>query len=88
MRKTFLVALALTGFGLGSASVGVRADDVTTTTTTRTTDEPNGVTVGVPGVVGVQIGGGTRPEGCTSRKTTSTNEDTGTTVSRKTTDCD
>ena len=52
------------------------AEEVTTksTTTTTTTDPAPGVTVGVPGVVGVQIGGG---QGCTTQSKTKTNTETG-----------
>jgi hypothetical protein len=88
MRKQFLVALAVAGLGFWTSGVSVRADEVTTTTTTRTEApaEP-GVTVGVPGVVGVHIGGDARPEGCVTHKETHTDTETGDSVTRKSTDC-
>ena len=85
MRTTILVAATLSclGFGLSAA----RADEVTTTTTTRTeTPSEPGVVVGVPGVVGVQIGGG-HSDGCVTHKETRTDTDTGDSVTRKSTDC-
>jgi hypothetical protein len=85
-QKTFLVA-AVASAGLFGAGLQARADETTTTTTTHSESAPAGVTVGVPGVVGVHIGGD-RPEGCTTKKTTHTNEDTGDSVTHKTTDCD
>jgi len=79
-----LGAAAVLALGLVSASSGAFADETTTTTTTHR-DGGAGVTVGVPGVVGVQIG---KPDsGCTTHKSTTTDEDTGTKVTRKSTNC-
>lgn len=82
--------LALTlGCGLLGASGVAFADDTTTTTTTRTTNtQPApGVTVGIPGVAGVTIGGGQATTGCATHNVTHTDNDTGESVSRTTTDC-
>ncbi len=64
------------------------ADETTTTTTTRTQKpaEP-GVVVGVPGVVGVEVGKAPADPGCAQHKTTTTNENTGTSVTTKETNC-
>jgi hypothetical protein len=77
--KRFLSAVVL---GVGMFAGSAMADEVTTRSTTTTESAP-GLTVGVPGIVGVQIGGG---QGCTTRSKTETNTDTGDsrTVSRST----
>ncbi len=83
--KVLMVA-GLVSFSVMGATSGW-ADDTTTTTTT-TTQKPAepGVVVGVPGVVGVEVG--KRPaEPCAQHKTTTTNEDTGTSVTTKETNC-
>ena len=85
MRLSLAVAALATTAMLG-LSTAARADDTTTTTTTtKTTDSP-AVVVGVPGVVGVEVGHST--EGCVTKKTTTTDDETGDTVSKKTTNCD
>lgn len=61
------------------------ADEVTTTTTTHTEKTGPGVTVGVLGVVGVEVG--KAPVDCTTRKSTTTDDETGTTVTHKATNC-
>jgi hydroxymethylglutaryl-CoA reductase len=66
--------LAATVIGVGIYAGSAMAEEVTTKSTTTTTDPAPGVTVGVPGVVGVQIGGG---QGCTTQSKTKTNTDTG-----------
>jgi hypothetical protein len=82
------VAAALASCSLLSVSGVARADDTTTTTTRTTTDATRpGVVVGVPGVVGVEIGKGPASDDCTTRKTTHTNDETGDSVSRTTTNC-
>ncbi|MBV8564688.1 MAG: hypothetical protein JOY94_06910 [Methylobacteriaceae bacterium] len=79
------VAAAATFVTVGYCTLAL-ADEVTTTTTTREKPAP-GVTVGVPGVVGVEIGKG-GGEDCTTRKKTVTDEDTGTSVSKSQTKCE
>lgn len=87
-NQMILIA-AVASAGLFGAGLQARADETTTTTTTHhTEDAPAGVTVGVPGVVGVHIGPDHVREGCTTQKTTHTNEDTGESVTHKSTDCD
>ncbi len=78
-----LAFAALITSGLASFAL---ADEVTTTTTTRETKPAPGVTIGVPGVAGVQIGGG--QTNCVTRHQTMTNEDTGTSVSKTQRKCD
>jgi hypothetical protein len=68
-KQAFLAAIV----GLGLYASSAMAEEVTTRSTTRTESAP-GITVGVPGVVGVQIGGG---QGCTTRSKTQTNTETG-----------
>jgi hypothetical protein len=66
------------------------AQDSTTTTTTVHHDEvaPGpGVTVGVPGVAGVHVGGPPVESGCTTKKSTTTDNDTGASTTVKRSDC-
>jgi hypothetical protein len=72
MKTTKFLAAAVIGVGIYAGSA--MAEEVTTKSTTTTTDPAPGVTVGVPGVVGVQIGGG---QGCTTQSKTKTNTETG-----------
>ena len=70
------------------APVSTWADETTTTTTTKTQKPPEpGVVVGVPGVVGVEVGKGPADAGCSTHKSTTTNEDTGTATTTKSTNC-
>ena len=85
MSRIALVAGALTFVTVGSCGLAF-ADEVTTTMTTTEKPAP-GVTVGVPGVVGVEIGKGPGAD-CATRKKTVTNEDTGTSVSKSETRCE
>jgi hypothetical protein len=71
--------------GLMLASTAAVADEVTTTTTTRTQEPGPGVYVGVPGVVGVQVG--SPSHGCTTQRRTTTDTDTGTSASVTRSDC-
>jgi hypothetical protein len=73
MSTTKRVFLAVV-IGLGIHAGAAMAEEVTTRSTTTTTEPGPGVTVGVPGVVGVQIGS---RQGCTTRSKTQTNTDTG-----------
>jgi hypothetical protein len=73
MKILSKVAVAAAGVVLFSAAA--LADDVTTTTTTRTQEPGPGVYVGVPGVVGVQVGAPST--GCTTQQRTTTDTDTG-----------
>ena len=68
-KQVFLAAV----IGLGMFASSAMAEEVTTRSTTTTEPGP-GVTVGVPGVVGVQVGGS---QGCTTRSKTQTNTETG-----------
>ena len=67
--------IALGAAVLAMFSAAAFADEVTTTTTTRTQEPGPGVYVGVPGVVGVQVG--EPSHGCTIQNRTMTNTDTG-----------
>ena len=80
-----LILAGLVSFSVMGAS-SAWADDTTTTTTTKTqkSAEP-GVVVGVPGVVGVEVGKPAEP--CTQHKTTTTDQDSGTSVTTKATNC-
>jgi hypothetical protein len=82
MKPIFTLALAAAAaFAVSAAS----AQDTTTTTTQTTVTPPHGgAYVGVPGVVGVQVGG--RP-GCVTRSKTETDEDTGETRSKTESNC-
>jgi hypothetical protein len=91
MRCYKYAAAAIASLALLGPGLSARADEITTTTTTRTTTDvpPDpGAIVAVPGVVGVHIGEPRVREGCSTTKTTHTDEDTGDSVTRKTTTCD
>ena len=88
MRISNYAAIAIASLSLLGAASAARAEETTTTTTTRSSDAPGGIVIGVPGVVGLHIGGDARPEGCTTRKTTHTDEETGDSVTQKSTTCD
>ena len=64
-------------------------DTTTTTTTTRegSTVPGPGVTVGVPGVVGVHVGGPPVDTGCTTKSRTTTDTDTGQSASVTKSNC-
>jgi hypothetical protein len=83
--KTAIAAAALVAL----SGVAVMAEDVTTTTTTHeTTTAPGpGVTVGVPGVVGVHVGAPPVETGCTTKRKTTTDTDTGDSASVTKSDC-
>jgi len=70
-----LSKIAMSAAGIALFSAATFADEVTTTTTTRSQEPGPGVYVGVPGVVGVQVGEPSR--GCTTQNRTTTNTDTG-----------
>jgi hypothetical protein len=70
----------LSKIAIGAASIALFsaaafADEVTTTTNQRTQEPGPGVYVGVPGVVGVQVGA--PPSGCTTQSRTTTDTNTG-----------
>ena len=67
-------------------SAAVAQDDTTTTTTTHDSGPAPGAYVGVPGVVGVQVGPGANG-GCEHRSKTVTNEDTGESMTKSETRC-
>ncbi|ACK49162.1 hypothetical protein Msil_0181 [Methylocella silvestris BL2] len=81
-------ALFMAGAAVFGVSATVRADEVTTTTRTREAPSEPGVIVGVPGVVGVEVGRSSAEHGCETRKETRTDDETGDSVSRKTTNCE
>ena len=70
-----LSKIAIGAAGIALFSAAAFADEVTTTTTQRTQDPGPGVYVGVPGVVGVQVGA--PPSGCTTQSRTTTDTNTG-----------
>lgn len=67
--------IAIGAAGLAMFTAAAFADEITTTTTQRTQEPGPGVYVGVPGVVGVQVGEPSR--GCTTQNRTTTDTDTG-----------
>ncbi len=71
MNLICTLALATGAILLGSAAI---AQDTTTTTQTTVTPPQHGAYVGVPGVVGVVVGG---TRGCVTRSKTETDQDTG-----------
>jgi hypothetical protein len=77
--------IAIRAAGLVLFSVAAFADEVTTTTTQRIQEPGPGVYVGVPGVVGVQVGEPSR--GCTTQNRTTTDTDTGTSRSVTRSNC-
>jgi hypothetical protein len=87
--RTFAIA-ACTAAVLAFSAAGTFAQDSTTTTTTVHHDEvaPGpGVTVGVPGVAGVHVGGPSVETGCTTKKSTTTDNDTGASTTVKRSSC-
>jgi hypothetical protein len=76
--KPISIALAATAV-FAFTAVGALAQDTTTTTTTHENHvEPGpGVNVGVPGVVGVHVGGPSVETGCTTKNKTTTDTETG-----------
>ena len=85
--KTLAIAFAAAAiFALSGAAI---AEDMTTTTTTheRTTVPGPGVTVGVPGVVGVHVGAPPVETGCTTKRKTTTDTDTGDSASVTKSNC-
>jgi hypothetical protein len=88
--RAFAIAIGVTA-ALAFSAVGTFAQDSTTTTTTvhhdeHTTSGP-GVNVGVPGIVGVHVGGPSVETGCTSKRSTTTDNDTGASTTVKRSDC-
>jgi hypothetical protein len=67
--------IAVGAAGIAFFSAAAFADEVTTTTTRHSQEPGPGVYVGVPGVVGVQVG--EPSHGCTTQNRTTTNTDTG-----------
>ena len=84
MKNMVILISLISVSGLISA-IPSYADEVRSTTTTTTTQPGPGVSVGVPGVVGVQIGAPST--GCTTRSTTKTNTDTGNSKTVTRSDC-
>ncbi|HEX3936073.1 MAG TPA: hypothetical protein VHX43_01095 [Xanthobacteraceae bacterium] len=74
--KIALAAAAIVAF----PCAGAIAQDTTTSTTTvheHQTEPGPGVNVGVPGVVGVHVGGPPVETGCTTKRRTTTDNETG-----------
>jgi hypothetical protein len=87
--RAFAIAIG-TAAALAFSAAGTFAQDSTTTTTTVHHDEvapAPGVTVGVPGIVGVHVGGPSVETGCTTKRSTTTNNDTGASTTVKRSDC-
>jgi hypothetical protein len=84
MKKTAIL-LTLTSVSAIMSAIPTYADEVRSTTTTTTTQPEPGVSVGVPGVVGVQVGAPST--GCTTQSTTKTNMDTGDSKTVTRSDC-
>jgi hypothetical protein len=76
--KIIKIAIATAAI-MGLSSLAAIAEDVTTTTTTHQTETAPGpgVTVGVPGVVGVRVGAPPVDTGCTTKSRTTTDTDSG-----------
>jgi hypothetical protein len=86
-----VIAIAMgTAAALAFSAAGTLAQDTTTTTTTVHHDETApgpGVTVGVPGVAGVHVGGPPVETGCTTKRSTTTDHDTGDSTSVTRSNC-
>lgn len=82
-RSTLCGATLALSLVVGSLPVAL-ADEVTTTTKTTKTGDP-AVVVGVPGVVGVEVGKA-KPD-CTNKTVTKTDSD-GDTTKKSSTSCD
>jgi hypothetical protein len=80
-----LIAVA----GIAALSGVAIADEVTTSTTTHQTETAPGpgVSVGVPGVVGVHVGAPPVETGCTTKRKTTTDTDTGQSATVTRSDC-
>jgi hypothetical protein len=73
--KIAIAAAAIVAFSGAGAAI---AQDTTTTTVHEHQVEPGpGVTVGVPGVAGVHVGGPPVDTGCTTKTRTDTDNETG-----------
>lgn len=88
--RTFAIATCAAASLVFSAA-GTFAQDLTTTTSTTVHHDEGapapGVTVGVPGVVGVHVGGPSVETGCTTKRSTTTDNDTGASTTVKRSDC-
>jgi hypothetical protein len=88
--KSFAIAAGAAAV-LACSAAGTFAQDSTTTTTTVHHDEQTspgpGVNVGVPGIVGVHVGGPSVETGCTTKRSTTTDNDTGASTTVKRSDC-
>jgi hypothetical protein len=82
--------IAIAAAACVALSGAAMAQDTTTTTTTtheRTTAPGPGLTVGVPGVVGVHVGEPPVDTGCTTKSKTTTDNDTGDSASVTKSNC-
>jgi hypothetical protein len=86
--KTFKIAIAAAAIVALSGAAAIAEDVTTTTTQHETTTVPGpGVTVGVPGVAGVHVGGPPVETGCTTKSKTTTDTDTGDSASVTKSNC-
>lgn len=81
MNKTMITVAAALLF----STAAIAQDSTTTTTRTEHTAPGPGVAVGVPGVVGVQVGAPS--EHCTTKRRTTTDDETGDSVTRERSNC-
>jgi hypothetical protein len=86
MQLRTSLATTLAAAGLLAISSVAFAQDSTTSTTTRTTETAPGIVVGVPGIVGVQVGGG--HQDCATKRTTRTDEGSGDSQTTVRSNCD
>ena len=88
--RMFAIA-ACTAAALAFSSAGTYAQDSTTTTSTTVHHDEvapgPGLTVGVPGVAGAHVGGPSVETGCTTKRSTTTDNDTGASTTVKRSDC-
>ncbi len=86
--KSLKIAVAAAAI-VALSGAAAMAQDVTTTTTTHHTETAPGpgVNVGVPGVVGVHVGGPPEERGCTTKSRTTTDTETGDSASVTKSNC-
>jgi hypothetical protein len=86
--NTFKIAIAAAAIVALSGAAAIAEDVTNTTTQHETTTAPGpGVTVGVPGVAGVHVGGPPVETGCTTKSKTTTDTDTGDSASVTKSNC-
>lgn len=77
--KIIKIAIAAAAFAVAPGIAAIAQDSSTTTTTVHEhqTEPGPGVNVGVPGVVGVHVGGPPVETGCTTKSRTTTDNNSG-----------